>query len=173
MTTTNDGDKVTNENGKGNGGKRNRRTREQIKAELEAKLAKINAKLNGTFVETDDESLLVKRLRRAIRKRETAIGNAGTLLTGRAATEKSPAIPTIDSKIENAQKRLDDLRLAKNRAMEIQARVPFDIDRLRSALEGAEKGTVLEFPTELYILPGEDEKTDAEHEAASVSEQDD
>lgn len=157
----------------GNGGKRNRRTRLEMKAALEAKLAKLQAQIDGSYDESGDDSFLVKRLRRAIRRRETAMGNAATLLGGRAATEKSPAVASIDSKIENAEKRLADLRLAKTRALEIQARVPFDIDVLRSSLEGAEAGTVLEFPTGLYVLPGESEKTDAEIEAGSVSNVDD
>lgn len=154
---------MTNENSKT---RNNRRTRVEMKAALEAKLAKLQAQIDGNYDESGDDSFLTKRLRRAIRSRETALGVAETLLYGRAATEKSPAIGGIETKIQNAEKRLADLFAAKQRAIETQARVPFDIDALRVALTGAEQGTVLEMPTGLYILPGE--KTDAEIEAASV-----
>lgn len=161
MTITNDNEK--NENGKG---KRNRRTRNEMIAAYEAKLARLKAQAEGTFDESDDDTYTVKRLRRAIRRRETAIGNAGTLLNGKAATEKSPAVPSILSKIENAEKRLADLRLAQKRAHEITAQVPFDVEKLTALLERAEKGEAVEFPTDLYILPGENDKTEAETEAA-------
>ncbi len=160
---------MTNDNSKG--GKRNRRTRVEMAAELRARLAKIEAQIAGNFDESTEDGFMVTRLKRAIRRRETAINTAETLLNGRAATEKSPAVAGIDAKIENAEKRLADLRAAKGRALETQARVPFDVDVLRAALDSAVAGNEVEFPTGLYVLPGE--TTDAEVEAGSVQNQDD
>ena len=160
---------MTNES---KGGKRNRRTRVEMAAIYEAKLAKIKAQIAGNFDETADDSYMVTRLKRAIRRRETALTTAGTLLNGRAATEKSPMVPSIGEKIANAEKRVADLRAAQNRAIEAQARVPFDVDVLRELLASAEKGEAVDFPTTLYVLPGENERTEAEIEAGSVSNQD-
>jgi uncharacterized protein (UPF0335 family) len=160
---------TTNENNGGKG-KRNRRTRLEVMAELKAKLAKLEAKVAGVYDDSQEDGYTVKRLKAAIRRRETAQGTAETLLNGRAATEKSPQVSPIDEKIANAEKRLADLRKAKTQAMETIARLPFDIEVLRTLLERANKGEAVEFPTGLYLIPGE--KTDAEHEAASVHDRD-
>lgn len=157
---------TTNENK--NKGSRNRRTRVEVAAELRARLAKIEAKIAGNFDETAEDSYIVTRLKRAIRRRETAVKVAETLLNGRAATDKSPMVPNIDTKIANAQKRVLDLQDAKSRAYETAARVPFDIASLRGLLETASTGETVEFPTDLYILP--EEKSDAEHEAGATNE---
>lgn len=161
---------TTNEN---SGGKRNRRTRAQMAESLRAKLAKIEAQIAGNFDETADDSYMVTRLKRAIRRRDTALKSAATLLNGRHATDNSPAVSDIDTKIANAQKRLADLETAKSRAIETNGRVPFDLEVLNAALATAAKGETVEFPTGLYVLPGENEKTEAEIEAGSVSNQDD
>lgn len=162
---------TTNENS--GGGKRNRRTRAQMAEALRLKLAKIEAQIAGNFDETGDDNYMVTRLKRAIRRRDTALKSAATLLNGRAATENSPAVSDIETKIQNAQKRLADLETAKARAIETNGRVPFDLETLNAALASAVKGETVEFPTGLYILPGEGERTEAEIEAGSVSNQDD
>jgi predicted glycoside hydrolase/deacetylase ChbG (UPF0249 family) len=154
--------------------KRNRRTRVEMLAALEAKLEKLKAQVSGTYDPTSDEGTFIeKRLRRAIRRRNTALGNAQTLMDGRQATERSPSVSPIDVKIENAEKRLTDLRAAKARAVEMQAQLPFDIERLEALLEKAEAGEDVEFPNDLYRLPNEGERTDAEIEAGSVVDNND
>jgi chromosome segregation ATPase len=159
-------------NGNSKGGKRNRRTRVEMLAELKAKQAKLEAQIAGTFDETTGDNYIVTRLKRAIRRRETAVGVANTLLHGKGATDKSPAVASIVDKIANAEKRLADLRMAQTRAFDTIARVPADVDVLRAALAEAETGKEVEFPTGLYILPGENDRTEAEVEAGSVSNQD-
>jgi len=164
---------TTNETNGGNEktkGKRNRRTRAEVAAELRARLAILEAKLAGNYDDSQEDGYIVKRLKAAIRRRETTLGTVETLLNGRKATEKSPQVAPIDEKIANAEKRLADLRASKVQALETQARVPFDIERLRGVLEMAERGEAVEFPTGLYLIPNE--KTDAEHEAASVQNRD-
>lgn len=157
---------VKNENS--GGGKRNRRTRAQMAEILRAKLAKIEAQIAGNFDETADDSYMVTRLKRAIRRRDTALKVAATVLGGRAATENSPAVSDIDTKIANAMKRLTDLTETKSRAIQTQARVPFDLETLNAALAAAVKGDAVEFPTGLYTLPGEGEKTEGEIEAGAA-----
>jgi len=155
---------VKNENSK----TRNRRTRVEMAEALRAKLAKIEAQIAGNFDESSDDSYMVTRLKRAIRRRDTALKVAATVLGGRNATENSPAVSDIDTKIANAQKRLADLTETKARAIETQGRVPFDLETLNAALAGAVKGETIEFPTGLYILPGEGERTEGEIEAGAA-----
>lgn len=147
------------------GQKRKRATREEMMARLQAKLERLQAQKEGTYV-PDDETLTLKRLRSALRKRHTAMGNARMLLNGRPATEKSPAMNSIDEKIANAEKRLADLHTAKARAEEQLANLPFDIERLEAIIGVAETGTDVEFPTGLYPLPSEQDRTEAEVEAS-------
>ena len=149
---------------------RNRRTRAQIIADLEAKLAKAKAKAEGTYDASADDTFGVKRLRTAIRTRETAMTAASNLLNGKAATEKSPALSDIDTKIANAMARIANMQAAKARAIEQIGALPADIDRLRALLAKAETGETVEFPNDLYRLPTE--KSAEETEAASVLHQD-
>jgi len=152
----------------GGGGKRNRRTRQEMLEKRLAEVAKLQAQIAGNFDESSDDSYMVTRLKRAIRRRDTALKVAGTVMGGRAATDNSPAVSDIDTKIANAQKRLADLTETKARAIETQARVPFDLETLNAALASAVKGETVEFPTGLYILPGEGEKTEGEIEAGAA-----
>lgn len=147
---------------------RNRRTREEMIAAVEAKLARLKAQAEGTYDETADDTFLVKSLKRAIRSRETAIKQSQTLLRGRAGTEKSPAVADIEQKIANAENRVMNLHAAKARALEMEARLPFDVQNLRELLERAEKGETVNMPTDLYILPNQADRTDAEIEAGTV-----
>lgn len=147
-------------------GKRNRRTRAQMIAEYETKLATLKAKQEGTFDPATDDNYGVKRLRSAVRRRDTLLTTAGTLLNGRAATEKSPAVSDIDTKIANAEQRVANLKLSKVRAIEQMAALPADIDTLRALLVRAEAGETVEMPTNLYPIP--ENKTDAEIEAGAA-----
>lgn len=162
---------MTNETTNETKGKRNRRTRAQVAEALRAKLAKIEAQIAGTFDESSDETLLVQRLKRAIRRRDTVLKSALTLLNGKPATQNSPAVSPIDAKIAGFQKRLDDAIAAKARAIETIERLPADQATLNVALAAAVKGELLEFPTGLYAIPGESERTETEVEAASANEE--
>jgi uncharacterized small protein (DUF1192 family) len=148
--------------------KRPRRSIEERKAALMAELARLEAKAAGTFDETSEEGYALKRLRAAVRSRETALGNAFNVLNGKAGTEKSPAVSSIGVKIQNARARLDNLIVAEQRAVEQIAALPADIETLRALVERAEKGETVEMPTNLYRLPTYEERTDAEREAAFV-----
>jgi DNA repair exonuclease SbcCD ATPase subunit len=152
--------------------KRKRATRQEMIERLAAKLEKLQAQAAGNYDETGD-SLNTKRLRSALRKRRTLLHRAETLLNGRAPTAKSPAQNGIDEKIENAQKRLDDLQEAKRRATEQTANLPFDIEKLEKLLADVENGeTEVEFPTDLYRIPGENTVAETENAAANADDED-
>lgn len=145
--------------------KRKRATREEMIRRTEEKLAKLKAQAEGSFT-PDAETLTVKRLRNALRRRKTALHRATVMLNGRAATEKSPSMNGIDEKIENARKRLADLEASKSRAEERVANLPFDISRIETILEDAEKsGTEPTFPDDLFPL--DNESTESEVEVAA------
>ena len=152
--------------------KRKRATRTEMIERLAAKLEKLQAQAAGNYDETGD-SLNTKRLRSALRKRRTLLHRAETLLNGRAPTAKSPAQNGIDEKIENAQKRLDDLQEAKRRATEQTANLPFDIAKLEKLLADVEEGgsCEAEFPTDLYRIPGENTVAETENAAANADDE--
>lgn len=146
--------------------KRKRRTRQEMIADLQAKVEKLQAQEEGTYT-PEHETLMSKRIRVALRTRKTALHQARITLNGRAPTENSPGTNGIETKIQNAEDRLASLRETKSRAEEQAANLPFDIERLEDLCERCEKGEDVEMPTDLYRLPGE--KTDVEHETAVVA----
>jgi predicted nucleic acid-binding Zn-ribbon protein len=148
--------------------KRNRRTRVEMLAALQEKLDRLKAQVSGTYDPTNDEgTYIVQRIRRAIRRRNTAMGNANTLLNGRPATDRSPAVAPVGEKIANAEHRIAELRKAQNRATEILSNVPGDIERLEALLKRAESGDEVEMPNDLYMLPSDEDRTSAEVEASA------
>lgn len=148
-------------------GKRVRSTPAQMKARLLARIAELEAKEAGTYT-PDNETLTVKRVRNARRKRETLLDRAKIMLHGRTAQDGKIAQSSIDDKIAQAEKRLADLRQSKANAEERVANLPFDIERLAVLLERAEKGETIEFPSDLTPIPGEGEGTDTEKEVAAA-----
>lgn len=162
---------MTETNSKG-GAKRPRRTRIEIIEATRAKLARLEAQVDGTFDASQDESFNGKRLRAAIRRNETAIKNAESLLFGRAGTDKSPAIASIDVKIANAEKHVRNLQTAKESALAVQAQAPFNVDKLVSALASFEAGNGDgSLPDGLYVLPGDE--TDVQKEVAFANREHD
>ena len=147
--------------------KKPRRSIEQRIADKMAELQRLQAIQNGTHDETTESGYMVKRLREAIRRRETAINVANVTLFGRAKTEASPALPPIANKIENAQRRLADMLETQKRANEVLASVPQDILTLDAVLTKAEAGEVVEFPSGLFGLPSDKTETQVETEAAA------
>lgn len=131
--------------------KRQRATRQEMIERLQAKLERLQQQEEGKPV-ASTTPLGVKRLRASIRKRRTALHRANVLLDGHAGSEKSPAINGIAAKIENAQRRLDQLIEARNRAVEQIENLPGDIERLEAALAQAEAGGEVEMPEGLTML---------------------
>lgn len=147
---------------------RHRRTVKERLEALEQERLRLLAIQEGTYDETQEDGHMVKRLKAAIRRRETVIKAAGTLVNGRAATANSPMLPPIAVKITNAENAVKRLKESLDRAVAIQAAVPFDIEVLTGLLAKAQAGDAVEFPTNLHPIQDDSKRTDAEVEAASV-----
>jgi len=149
--------------------RRKKRTRAEMIADLEHKLAKYRAQEEGTF---EDQTTL-KMLKRALKARQKALHQANILLHGREQTpdRKSPPVNSITVKIENAQRRVDGYIESKRRAEEQIANLPFDIEKLQDLVTVAESGEEVEFPQDLFRLPTD--RTDRENEVNLDTENDD
>lgn len=142
--------------------KRNRRTKAEM-AEHYRKLAEqYEAELDGK-VDTSTTGGVLKALRAALRKRETELRSAVITLDG--AEGRS----SIDDKIAHTERRLESQRRTKENAEVMRARLPFDIERLSALVEAGEAGEEVEMPSDLTRLPGEQDRTDEEHEAAFIA----
>lgn len=151
--------------------KRKRATRKEMIERKKAELEKLLAQEAGTYT-GDEGSDIAKRLRKAAKKRKTLLHRAQVLLFGRPATEKSPAVNGIEEKIENAQKRLDNLIESKRRAEEQVANLPFDIEKLELLLEEDERGEEVEFPTDLFRIGGKETDREVEVKVSMGDEED-
>ena len=159
----------------------NTRNKRRTPAEMAAHYAKLaedyaakaEAQERGERIQGNS---MVSRLKRAAKTRSTLLHRAQVTVNGKAATQKSPALPTIDQKIENAEKRLADYREARSTALEQIARFPEDIEKLNLLVEAIEAGEIdpdnVEFPTGLLAAPGEQTQTAAEAETAASIDQD-
>lgn len=116
-------------------------------------------------------SSMLKRLNAALKRRQTLLGRAQVVINGKLATAKSPATNTIEVKIENAVQRLADLRQTQSNAIEQLAELPDDIERLELLIEEHKGGADVEFPTDLYRIPGVEEQTDSEAEFSAAIDQ--
>lgn len=165
---------TTNKENTTNGKKRTRRTIEERIAATQAEMARLQAIKDGTYVrgEATSGNPVLTQVKKALRVRKTALHNAQIITDGRAATEKSPRQSTLAEKIENAEKRLNNLRETKKRSDQIIADTPFDIERLEALIELAESGEDITFPDNLTPLPSESEKTDTEHEVTALTAND-
>lgn len=147
-----------------------RKTRQEMIAFREAQLAKLRAQEEGTY-EGDGETTILKSLKRALKTRTKALFHARVLIDGRLPSDsgKSPAVNSIYVKIANAQNRVDMYHESKRRAEEQIAELPFDIESLTDLVTLAEAGEDIEFPDNLYRLPGD--KTDRENEVNASTDE--
>ena len=156
-----------------------RRTPEEMAAHY-AKLAeqyqeKAERQARGERIQGNS---MVSRLKRALRTRETLLNRAQVTVNGKAATAKSPALPTIDEKIANVEKRLADYRETRSNALAQIAEFPQDIETLKALLASIDAGDVdpddVEFPRDLHKAPGEGSTTSGEAETlASIDQEND
>ena len=144
--------------------RRRRRTREERMQELQRKLERMQMQASGEFVPQDDPTG-EKTVRRALKKRQTAIRNAQELIDGKPNPEKPGkylANP-IDIKIENKERQLRNLYAERDEANRQLAELPVDISRLESLVERVESGETVELPEDLHpIRSGEAEDVDAD-----------
>jgi hypothetical protein len=149
--------------------KRNRRTKAEM-AEHYRKLAEqYEAELDGS-VDTSSQSGVLKALRAALRKRETQLRAARITLDGVTRDDGNGFVRSpIDEKIAHTLNRLESQQETKARAEEAVAAYPFDIERLQALIAAAELGEDVEMPDDLTPLPGDESRTDEEHEAAFIA----
>lgn len=146
--------------------KRKRRTREEMLEFYRQKMEKLEAQLEGTY-DDSQESNTLKRLKRALRKRQTAYKGAVTILEGVTSEDgKGWTRSPIAEKIEKTRARLAQQIETEQRSEEFRAKLPHDIQRLEALIEAAKIGEDVDFPSDLTPLGTE--KTDEEHEAAAI-----
>jgi len=141
------------------------------KAKLLAQLAIVEQKEAGTY-QIEREG--VKALKFALRKRNKVLHAAQVLVNGRAATSKSPVLPTVASKIQNLRDRLTNMIEGADRANLFLENLPKDIELLEGLVVIAEgdTGEIPPMPTDLYRLETDNE-TDVEVEVRVTIESDD
>jgi hypothetical protein len=146
-----------------------RNTRAQQIAVLEAKLAEMKAKEAGTFVDTS----VLKRLEKRLKQTERELKSAKTALYGVQKKDgKGWVTAPITEKIERLQDRLASHKETQRRATEFEAKLPFDIKRLKAAIEVAKTDQDVNFPEDLTPLQRPEKRTDEQHEANAVVTQD-
>jgi len=138
------------------------------KAEL---LLKMEAKMQEATTKTVLSSI-EKALARAIRERETAIGNAQRLIHGSETRESRngtiiPRCAPIHEKIENAKRRLAAMEAAYVSAATDLDIFPGEVSKLKSLLEAVENGEEVEMPTDLRPVKSGAQKSEVEIEAST------
>jgi hypothetical protein len=131
---------------------------------MQAKLEKLMAQEEGTYSDENENDVL-KGLKRRLRKTETALKAADLILNG------SDGKSTIDDKIVKTRARLESQIETADRAEAQKAALPFDVERLQALIALGEAGEDVEFPKDLTRLPGEQDKTQEEHEAKALLQQ--
>lgn len=149
------------------GTKRNRRTQEEMLAHYQAQVEKIQAKIDGSYSDENENDVL-KALKKRLRKVNTAHRSASLVVNGVQAEDgkgwtRAPQAVKIDKTVA----RLEDQRETLYRAEALIAALPFDVEKLEAAIAATEIGDIVEFPEDL--TPLETPKTDEEHEAAFIA----
>jgi len=132
----------------------------------QAELDKMIAQEAGSFDESN-ESNVGKALQRRLRKTRTALKAAGIMVNG------TDVRSSIAVKIEGTLRRLASQKQAQENAEEQIAKLPFDVERLVALIDSVEASDIVDFPTDLTRLGDEDERTDEEHEAAFIANEED
>lgn len=151
-------------------GKRNRRTRAEMLEAAIAKVAKLEAQIEGSYKDEDENDVL-KALKRKLRKTSTALRAARVTLNGLSNSEGKIARKPISETILRTRDRLESQIETQERAEVMVAKLPFDVERLESLIAQTEIGDIVEFPTDLTLLGDEQERTDEEHETAFIAKE--
>ncbi|MHC4278223.1 MAG: hypothetical protein ACYSTI_13030 [Planctomycetota bacterium] len=149
------------------GTKRNRRTQEEMLAHYQAQVEKLQAKIDGSY-QDENENNVLKALKKRLRKTETALRSAGLVVNGVQAEDGMGWTRAPQAvKIAKTEKRLEDQRETLYRAEALVTALPFDVERLKALINASGIGDIVEFPTDL--TPLEAPKTDEEHETAFIA----
>ena len=149
------------------GTKRNRRSREEMLAHYQAEVEKIQAKIDGSYSDENENDVL-KALKKRLRNTETKLRSAGLVVNGVQKDDGKGWTRAPQSvKIDKTVARLADQRETLDRAEALLARLPFDMETLEALIAASNIGEIVEFPTDL--TPLEAPKTDDEHETAFIA----
>lgn len=141
---------------------RSRKTRQEMLAYRLEQVEKLKAQIEGSY-QDDSENAVLKSLRKRLRKTNTALNAAGITINGKGV--RAP----IADKIAGTRARLASQIETMENAEEYLARLPFDVDTLEALIASAEQGDEVEFPSDLTRLQGDEDRTDEEHEAAFIA----
>ena len=149
--------------------KRNRRSREDMLAHYEAKVARLQDQIAGREVE-DASGDLVKSLKKRLRRTETALRAAQIMVNGVKKDDgKGWQRAPIEEKIATTRARLEGQIEGQTFAIVQTAKLPDDVKRLTLLVEAAELGEEVEFPTDLTPLSRNETKSDDEVEADFIA----
>ncbi len=149
--------------------KRNRKTRQEMLEVYQAKVAKLEAQIAGSF-EDDTGGAIIKQLKKRLRKTQTALRAATVTIDGITGKDgKGWTRAPIADKIETTRKRLLSQIETQERAENFAAKLPFDVERLKALIELAEAGEEVEMPSDLTRFGKDAERSDEEHEAAAIA----
>ncbi len=151
-------------------GKRNRRTRAEMLEAALAKVAKLEAQIEGSYKDEDENDIL-KALKRRLRKTSTALRAARVTLNGLSNDEGKIARKPISETISRTRDRLASQIETQHRAEKMSAKLPFDVETLEALIAKTEIGDIVEYPENLTPLGNEQERTDEEHETAFIAKE--
>ncbi len=141
---------------------RNRKTREEMLAFRVAQVEKLQAQIEGSYRDENENDVL-KGLKKRLRRTNTELRSAQITLDGTEVRS------TIAAKIRRTERHLASQIETQARAEASVAALPFDIERLKALVAAAEAGEDVEFPADLTRLAGDEDRTDEEHEAAFIA----
>jgi len=141
-------------------------------AELKAKKARYEAKIAGTYDESSETNTL-KALEKRLSKTNRELKSAQFVINGkpRGDNGKGWAKLPIAEAIKRLDERMDSHLETQERAKERILQLPLDQTRLTNLIELAKTGEDVEFPTNLYSFGTEQERTDEEHEAIFITDE--
>lgn len=146
--------------------RKKRNTMEEQKQALLARIAEIEAKQNGTYVDSNPNKALSKRLTATKRELFSARQNVDGIgkKDGKGWTRKP-----IAERIVDAENRLASLIETKARSEEFIARLPFDVDLLTKTIAAGEAGETVEMPSDLFPLQRPENRTTEQHETNALA----
>ncbi len=150
------------------GQKRVRRTRQQMLEDTLAKAEKLQAQIDGSYSDENENDVL-KALKRRLRKTNTALRSARITLSGLTNEDGKIGRKPISETIHRTRARLESQIETECRAEVMNTKLPFDVERLEALVAQSEIGDLVEFPDDLTPLGNEQARTDEEHEAAFIA----
>lgn len=141
---------------------RNRKTREEMLAFRLAQAEKLRAQIEGSY-QDESENAVLKSLKARLRKTNTELRAARITIDG------TDVRSSIADKILKTRERLASQIETMEHAEAFVASLPFDVERLEALVAACETGEEVEFPSDLTRLSSDQNRTDEEHEATYIA----